>query len=115
MDTYALDNALSFFADEVDSELQLQTLRCFLFVAHRGSCTQKDVEDSLKVSNSSASRNISYWTERKFDKRPGKNFIMRVEDPNDRRYRVLTLTKNGRDFFERLRQNAKATTHGTTS
>lgn len=104
MDTYLLDNALSKVSDLVDAELQLQTLRCFLFVAHRGSCTQKDVENALKLSNASASRNISYWTERRFDRKDGKGFIMRVDDPHDRRFRVLTLTKKGRDFFNLLRE-----------
>lgn len=103
MDTYALDNALSLISQDVDAELQIQTLRCFLFVAHRGSCTQKEVETNLKISDSSASRNISYWTDLRFDKKPGKNFLMRIEDPQDRRYRILTLTKKGREFFESLR------------
>jgi DNA-binding MarR family transcriptional regulator len=104
VDTYALDNSLSKVSDLIDTELQIQTLRCFLFVAHRGSCTQKDVENALKLSNASASRNISYWTDRRFDRKEGKGFIMRVDDPQDRRFRVLTLTKKGRDFFNLLRQ-----------
>lgn len=105
MDTHSLDNALSKMSDLIDAELQIQTLRCFLFVAHRGSCTQKDVENALRLSNASASRNISYWTERRFDKKEGKGFIMRVDDPHDRRFRVLTLTKKGRDFFNILRED----------
>lgn len=103
MDTHLLDKCLSLLG-EVDNELQIQTLRVFLFVAHRGSCTQKDVELALNYSNSSASRNVSYWTERRFDKREGKGFIVRLEDPTDRRYKVLTLTKKGKEFFERIRE-----------
>lgn len=102
MDTYLLDKCLSVLG-EVDNELQIQTLRAFLFVAHRGTCTQKDVELALKYTNSSASRNISYWTALRFDKREGKDFIIRLEDPSDRRYKVLTLTKKGKEFLEKIR------------
>lgn len=113
MNTLALEALLAYVSKEVDPELQFQTFRCFLFVAHRGSCTQKDVEEGLGVSNASASRNISYWTQQRFDRKPGKGFIMRVEDPNDRRYRVLTLTKQGRDFFHELRTFGKAEYNGS--
>lgn len=91
-------------AKDVDSELQLQTLRCFLFVASRGTCSQRDLEISLKLTNASASRNISYWTDRRFDRRPGKDFIERVEDEYDRRFKVLTLTKKGKEFLNKLRE-----------
>lgn len=89
---------------EVDTELQLQTLRCFLFVAARGTCSQKDLELSLGLTNASASRNISYWTDRRFDRKPGKGFIERVEDDYDRRFKTLTLTKKGKDFLAKLRE-----------
>lgn len=89
---------------EVDTELQLQTLRCLLFVAVRGTCSQKDLEVELGMTNASASRNISYWTDRRFDRKPGKGFIERVEDDYDRRFKSLTLTKKGKDFMSKLRE-----------
>ena len=102
MDTYLLDNALDVLG-EIDREMHIQTIRAFLFVAHRGTCTQRDLELALKTTNASASRNISYWTHRRFDKKEGKGFVMRLEDPEDRRYKILTLTKAGKEFFETLR------------
>lgn len=107
MSTMTLSAYCDFLSDEVDQELQLQTLRVFLFVAHRGSCTQKELELGLQITNGSASRNVSYWTDLRFDKKPGKGFIMRVEDPQDRRYKILTLTKSGREFWERFKAVAK--------
>lgn len=89
---------------EVDDQLQIQTLRCLLFVAARGKCIQKDLEQSLGMTNASASRNISYWTHRRFDKKQGKGFIDRVEDDFDRRFKSLTLTKKGKDFIAKLRE-----------
>lgn len=103
MDLMTLERAIEQFS-EVDEEIGIQTLRAFLFVAARGSCAQKDVELGLGQTNASASRNISYWTDRRFDRKPGKGFIMRVEDPYDRRFRSLTLTQRGREFVEKLRK-----------
>jgi len=102
--TLTLEAQLSFICDEVGREVPLQTIRTFLFVAHVGSCNQKQIEEALELTNASASRNVSFWTNIRFDHKPGMNFIARVEDPNDRRYRILTLTKTGRDFMDRLRK-----------
>ena len=104
MDINSLSKALEYLSVNVDSELQLQTLRAFLFVAQRGGCTQKDVEIGMGVTNASASRNISYWTDRRYDRKPGLGFIDRVEDDYDRRLRNLKLTPDGKEFFEKLRK-----------
>lgn len=104
MNPNTLANVCELITKEVDSELQLQTLRCLLFVAVRGTCSQKDLETSLGLTNASASRNISYWTDRRFDRKPGKGFIDRVDDDFDRRSKSLTLTKKGKDFINKLRE-----------
>lgn len=104
MDINLFGKAISHISKEVDGELQLQTLRTFIFIAQRGNCTQKDVENELGVTNASASRNVSYWTDRRFDRRPGLGFVERVEDEYDRRFKILKLTTKGREFFEQLRK-----------
>lgn len=88
---------------ELDQEIQLQTAMCFLFVAQRGVCTQRDVERELGLTNAGASRNISYWTDRRFDRRPGMGFIARTEDEHDRRFKTLRLTSKGQSFYDYLR------------
>lgn len=110
MDTNALTRALEKFA-EIDYEMQLPTMLAFLFVAQRGKCTQKELEENLRMSNSAASRNVSYWTERRFDKKPGVGFIQRQEDDFDRRLKNLMLTPAGQKFYDQLRgqSNGKTT------
>lgn len=103
MNIIQFNRALELLSSDVDADIQLQTVRALLFVAMRGSCTQKDVELELQTNNASASRNVSYWTDRRFDRKPGMGFIMRVEDDNDRRFKVLTLTKKGQAFIEKLK------------
>lgn len=101
MDTRILDKTLELFAS-IDPELQIQTIRVFLFVAIKGSCVQKDVETGLGMTNPSASRNVSYWTDLRFDKKAGKGFISRHDDVSDRRHKVLMLTKKGKEFYEKV-------------
>lgn len=103
MDLNRLTIALDTFA-EIDPEMQLPTILTFLFIAQRGVCTQKDVELTLGLSNSAASRNVSYWTDRRFDRKPGVGFVSRTEDEFDRRLKNLTLTDGGVEFLRRLRE-----------
>jgi DNA-binding MarR family transcriptional regulator len=80
----------------------VNTLLTFLFVAERGTCTQGDVEAELGISTAGTSRNVSYWTDRRFDRTEGMGFIERVQDDYDRRIRNLSLTTKGKSFYKRL-------------
>ena len=106
MQVHSFTRTLEFLSKEIGPELSVATLLTFLFVAQRGKCVQKDVEEGLKLTNASTSRNISYWTDRRFDRRPGMNFIERVEDDHDRRLRNLSLTPKGKAFYKRLLEAA---------
>jgi DNA-binding MarR family transcriptional regulator len=100
--THRLVRALELIAQEVSGEVQVTTLLTLLFVAERGNCTQKDVEEGLKLTNATTSRNVSYWTDRRYDRAEGMNFIDRVPDDHDRRIRNLSLTPRGKLFHKRL-------------
>jgi DNA-binding MarR family transcriptional regulator len=97
-------NLLEWMSDTIDPDVQLTTLRTFIFIATRGTCTQKEVEMHLKTTNGSASRNVSYWTDLKFDRSKGMGFVQRVEDQTDRRMKSLSLTKKGQAFYDKLRE-----------
>jgi DNA-binding MarR family transcriptional regulator len=111
MDINLFRNALESF-QEIDSDMSLPTIMAFLFVAQREKCTQREVELELGLTNAGASRNVSYWTDRRFDRKPGVGFIDRTEDDYDRRYKVLRLTSKGQSFYDNLRGLSK---HGKTS
>ncbi|HEY0329778.1 MAG TPA: MarR family transcriptional regulator [Rhodopseudomonas sp.] len=96
--------AIEFISERVSGEVSLLTIKTFLFIASRGKCTQKDVEMELKVSNAAVSRNVSYWTDRRYDREAGMKFIERVENDYDRRFRELTLTPAGKQFYKELQQ-----------
>lgn len=101
MDANVLIREVESFA-EIDPEMQLATMLTFLYIARRGVCIQQDIERELGLSNASASRNVSYWTAFKAYKKPGVGFVERTEDPKDRRQRLLRLTKEGKEFYEKL-------------
>jgi DNA-binding MarR family transcriptional regulator len=96
-------SALQIVSAEVDEACQVSTLLTFLFIAQRGTCTQKDVEVFMKTTNASCSRNVSYWTERRFDRNHGMGFVTRTADDYDRRMRNLTLTPRGKAFYAKLK------------
>ena len=104
MDVNEFVRALERFKEEVDSEIQIQTMLAFLAVARRGVCTQKEIETELGMTIGSASRNISYWTDLKKPGVEGIGFIERVDDPRDRRYKLLRLTDTGKAFYTALRK-----------
>ncbi len=95
--------ALELFRDEVSPEVQVNMVLIFLEVAQRGICNQKDVEVALDLTNATASRGVSWWSNAKRPGIPGMGFIVREEDPRDRRYKLLRLTPTGRAFYDKLR------------
>lgn len=99
---------LEAFTEEVGTDVQVTAIMTFLMIAQRGACNQKDIEHDLGISNAAASRNVSYWSDVRFDKKPGLDFIQRTEDKSDRRHKIISLNSKGRAFMERIK-NGKAT------
>jgi DNA-binding MarR family transcriptional regulator len=86
----------------IDPAMSLSNMMTFLYIARRGTTTQRDIELELGLSNAAASRNVSYWTDMKIWGKPGQGYVERYEDPKDRRYKIVRLTKKGREFYDRL-------------
>ncbi|MBM6584038.1 hypothetical protein ILT44_27950 [Microvirga sp. BT689] len=81
--------------------MSLPSVLAFLYVARRGICGQKEIEQELRLSNA-ASRNVSFWTESKVYEKAGKGFLFRYEDPMDRWNKLLRLTPEGEAFYKVL-------------
>ena len=103
MDTKVLNRAFKLLSDEIDPGLSIQTMRVFLFIAQKGECSLVEIEQGLNMTNASTSRNVSYWTERRFDRKPGKNMVERLIDDYDQRYKIVRLNDAGKQFYEKIK------------
>lgn len=101
-DVHTLRTEIEVFA-KINPEMNATAMLIFLFIAQRGLCTQKDVEINLSLTNATASRAVSWWTDIKRFGHQGVGFVERMEDPRDRRYKLLKLTPTGQKFYEKLK------------
>lgn len=60
---------------------------------HKGACGMSEVSERFDITPAAASQLV--------DKLVQNGFIQRVEDPHDRRAKLLNLTEKGRDLIER--------------
>jgi DNA-binding MarR family transcriptional regulator len=89
---------------KVDSEIPSQTINTFLYVATHEGCTMKDIEDALGVAQSTMSRNIASLDKINRHHQPGLGFVRAVEDPAERRRKIVTLTPKGKQLKARLNE-----------
>lgn len=108
MDQYALQRVLMEF-HKIDPAMPLSAAQAFVWVAMNEGHHQFDLEQYLGTSNATASRSIAWWSDwRSFkDKKKGPGFIESYPDPTDKRYRVVRLTKKGRQFWNTLLEGDK--------
>jgi hypothetical protein len=52
MQAHEITRILEYVSERVGGEIQVTTLLVFLFVAQQGKCTQKEVEEKLRLTNS---------------------------------------------------------------
>ena len=59
---------------------------------HRGACGMSEVSERFEITPAAASQLV--------DKLVHSGLIQRVEDPNDRRAKLLSLTDKGKEFIQ---------------
>lgn len=103
MDKYEFQKVLE-KVQEVDPAMPLSALQAFVWVALNDGQHQYDLEQYLGASNATASRSIKWWSEWKSfkEKKRGPGFIESFPDPEDKRYRVVRLTEDGKAFWNSL-------------
>ena len=77
-------------------------MNTFLYVCIHDGTPMKDIADALGVAQSTMSRNIANLGEISRHHTPGLRFVRAVEDPNERRRKVVRLTARGRQLRDRL-------------
>lgn len=90
---------------EVDPEITLPSMLAFLYYVetdNRGG-NQNDMENWLGMSTATASRATSYWLDFKQPRKPGKDLVESVVDPEDRRYKKIVLNRKGLSLADKIR------------
>lgn len=85
-----------------DAEMPVQQMAVFCWIAVNEGRTQRDLIASLDMPNSSASRNIAALSLVHRLGKPGLGLITWVDNPEDRRAKLLMLTEKGRTFARQV-------------
>jgi len=90
---------------EVDPDITLPSMLAFMYVNERDaqSGNQNYVEHRLNMTNATTSRAIAHWSEFKRPRVQGLNMLVSIPDPEDRRYKLITLTRKGLDLIDKLK------------
>jgi DNA-binding MarR family transcriptional regulator len=74
------------------SGLSMPQFSVLMQLHHKGACGMSEISERFEVTPAAASQLV--------DKLVQNGFIQRVEDPNDRRAKLLSLTDKGREFIQ---------------
>ena len=89
---------------KVDDRFPVNAAITLLYIHKHNPCLKQDMENALGFNSASGSRNTDYLSKINRLRKPGLDFITKVENPDDRRQTVLTLTKKGEEFVNLLLQ-----------
>jgi len=89
----------------VDPDITLPSMLAFLYAVERDgqSGNQFALTERLNMSGATASRAIAHWLPFKRSRVAGLNMLDSVPDPEDRRFKMVTLNRRGFIFAERIR------------
>lgn len=87
---------------ELDAEMPVQQMLVLQYIALHEGCTQRDMARDLDMPSSSSSRNIAALSTVHRLGKEGLGLVTWVDDPLDRRAKLLLLTEKGRTVMRRL-------------
>lgn len=99
---------------EVDPDITLPSILAFLYYVERDNepGNQYAMEQRLDMSGATASRATAHWLKWKRPRHPGQDMLESIPDPEDRRYKMITLNRRGLMFAEKIKE---AVRHGQTA
>lgn len=97
---------------EIDPDITLPSMLAFLYYVESDgrAGNQYEMEQRLDMSTATASRATSHWLQWKRPKVPGHGMVESIPDPEDRRYRMITLNEKGTAFAKKIEE---AVSHGS--
>ena len=79
----------------VQSDMPMNVLLCFLYVASHNPCRSSDIQKEFDWSAASVSRNTDWLACQRTRNEKGLNLITKEVDPLNKRFRILKLTPEG--------------------
>lgn len=95
---------------EIDPDITLPSMLSFCYYVEKDgeAGNQYAMEQRLDMSTATASRATSHWLKYKRPRVEGHNFMESIPDPEDRRYKMITLNDRGKAFAEKLKEATRA-------
>ena len=87
----------------LDPDMPAQVLATLLYVASHDKCHKQAIEQDLKLTPASGSRNIDWLSALNRHKETGLELIDKKPDPANRRRLQLGLTQKGQVLIETIR------------
>jgi len=97
---------------QIDPDITLPSMLTFLYAVERDgqAGNQFAIDQRLDMSGATASRAIAHWLRFKRPRVAGHDMMESVPDPEDRRYRMITLNRRGLDFAAKIEEAVNGTT-----
>lgn len=87
---------------KLDPDMPTQLAATFLTIANEEGVTMKTIGDRLGISQSSCSRHVSILSKRYSIDKLGHDLVYAIEDPAERRRKIVFLTPKGKRVAESL-------------
>jgi DNA-binding MarR family transcriptional regulator len=90
---------------KIDPDITLPSMLVFLYAAEQDnkSGNQYGIDQRLDMSGATASRAIAHWLPFKRPRVKGHDMLDSIPDPEDRRFKIVTLNRRGLVFIEKIR------------
>lgn len=87
---------------EIDDKIPSQTAHCLMEIALRPGMTMQQLSEATGLSQSSCSRNVAALSKWHRLGTPGYDLVEAIEDPAERRRKIMFLTGKGRDRVRKI-------------
>lgn len=88
-----------------DREVPGQVIATLLYIAAHENCHKQALEEDLKFSTASGSRNTARLSEWHRLGKPGFNLIIKEDDPSNKRRQQLRLNKRGQRLIDQIKED----------
>lgn len=102
-ETRTLIRALEEF-HKIDPDITLPSILTFLYINERDGQSQNQFycQERLGMSMATVTRAILHWAQYKRPRVDGLNMLESMPDPEDRRYKQVTLKRQGLEFVQNI-------------